>query len=544
MSGTRSSRRRPTSGYPLLVKAAFGGGGRGMRVVASPDELAEAVDSAQREAASAFGDGTVFLERFVERPRHVEVQVFGDHHGSVVHLFERECSIQRRHQKIDRGGALRRASTTTQRAELCDAAVAAAKAIGYVDAGTVEFVLDGDGRFWFLEVNTRLQVEHPVTELVTGLDLVALQLAVAQGEPLPAGGARGRDVRSRDRGAPLRRGRRPRAICPVSGTLHRFRIPEHDGVRVDAGYADGSVVSAFYDALLAKVDRVGTHARGGRATARPRRSPRRELHGPLTNRDLLVRVLEDPEFLAGHIDTGFLDRLAPAVDETARTRTPSSGTPLAAALAARSRRRRRVPAAAGHPGRLAQRRPRPAARSVRGRRRRSPSTSNSASANQAMAGLVTPVRGGRRRSWRHVVAARADAESWTSRRDDGRRRYSVQRVGDTVYVDSSLGASALRSSTASRVARGGRRGRVAARPAARDAWCGSRWSPGQRSRPGDVLVVLEAMKMEHTMRAPYDGASPSCACEPGSRSRPAMSRSTRPWSPAGAGRTTGGAAVR
>src|SRR5436190_1692895 len=155
-----------------------------MRVVSSPDDLADAVDSARREAASAFGDGTLFLERYVVRPRHVEVQVFADQHGSVVHLFERECSIQRRHQKIVEEAPCV-ALDEAQRADLGEAAVTAAKAIGYVNAGTVEFVLDEEARFWFLEVNTRLQVEHPVTELVTGLDLVALQLAIAQGEPLP-----------------------------------------------------------------------------------------------------------------------------------------------------------------------------------------------------------------------------------------------------------------------------------------------------------------------------------------------------------------------
>src|SRR5580693_3163982 len=172
-------------GYPVLVKAAFGGGGRGMRIVGGIEDLVDAVASARREAASAFGDGTVFLERFVESPRHIEVQIVGDQHGTVVHLFERECSIQRRYQKVIEESP----SPTIDdelRARLCQAAVTAGKAIGYVGAGTVEFVLDSAGCFYFLEVNTRLQVEHPVTELVTGIDLVKLQLQIAAGAPIPA----------------------------------------------------------------------------------------------------------------------------------------------------------------------------------------------------------------------------------------------------------------------------------------------------------------------------------------------------------------------
>ena len=171
-------------GFPVLVKAAFGGGGRGMRAVHGPGELAEAVAGARREAKSAFGDGTVFLERLVQRPRHIEVQIFADSHGQVVHLFERECSIQRRYQKIIEE-APSPAVSDALRAELGAAAVAAGKAIGYVGAGTVEFIMDASGEFFFLEVNTRLQVEHPVTEMVTGLDLVALQFLVAEGKPLP-----------------------------------------------------------------------------------------------------------------------------------------------------------------------------------------------------------------------------------------------------------------------------------------------------------------------------------------------------------------------
>ena len=236
--GTDGSRLRDQAekvGFPLMVKAAFGGGGRGMRVVHQADQLLDALAQAQREAASAFGDGAVFLERFVEAPRHVEVQIFGDRHGNVVHLFERECSIQRRHQKIIEE-APSPAVDAAQRELLGQTAVAAAKAIGYVGAGTVEFVLDQGGDFYFLEVNTRLQVEHPVTEMVTGLDLVRLQLDVAAGKPLgdqvTEATVYGHAIEARLYAEDV-----PAGFVPASGPLRRFRVPSSDTVRVDAGYA-------------------------------------------------------------------------------------------------------------------------------------------------------------------------------------------------------------------------------------------------------------------------------------------------------------------
>src|SRR3954466_12635489 len=313
-------------GYPLLVKAAFGGGGRGMRIVREPGELAEAVAGARREAASAFGDGTVFLERFVERPRHVEVQVFGDTHGTVLHLFERECSIQRRYQKIVEE-APSPAVAPELRAELGAAAVAAAKAIDYVGAGTVEFVLDRSGRFFFLEVNTRLQVEHPVTELVTRLDLVRVQLQVADGEPLPdevtGASISGHAVEVRLYAEDV-----PAGFLPATGTVHRFAVPALPGVRVDAGVADGSVVSTYYDPMLARVT----------APAPPRAAPCRTLaralvdarvHGVTTNRDLLVGILREPGFLAGGTDAGSLPRHDPTA-----LGAGAAGGPVHAAVAA------------------------------------------------------------------------------------------------------------------------------------------------------------------------------------------------------------------
>ncbi|MEH1013722.1 biotin carboxylase N-terminal domain-containing protein [Micromonospora sp. CPCC 206060] len=340
------------TGFPVLVKASAGGGGRGMRIVREPAELADAVASARREAAGAFGDGTVFIERYVERSRHVEVQIFGDTYGTVVSLGERECSIQRRHQKIVEEAPAVIPPELRQR--LADAAVAAGRAVGYVGAGTVEFLLAPDGEFYFLEMNTRLQVEHPVTECVTGLDLVRLQLLVAEGGPLPVTDApptigHAIEVRlcAEDPAA---------GFLPATGTLHRFAVPQvaakftplaAPGLRLDSGVRDGSVVGVHYDSMLAKlVAWAPTRAEAARLLAGA--LTRAELHGVTTNRDLLVRVLDSDEFRAAEIDTGFLDR-HPGVFTPL---LPAGGVrlaALAAALAGAAARRADVPVLAGLP---------------------------------------------------------------------------------------------------------------------------------------------------------------------------------------------------
>jgi propionyl-CoA carboxylase alpha chain len=298
---------------PLLVKASAGGGGRGMRVVRSLAELDDAVSLARQEAESAFGDGTVFCEPLLEGARHVEVQILADRHGTVWALGERECSIQRRHQKIVEETPSPGVDSAT-RQRLAEAAVAAARAIDYVGAGTVEFMLAADGRFHFLEVNTRLQVEHPVTECVFGLDLVALQLDVAEGArlpqepPEPRGHAIEVRLYAEDPAADWR---------PQSGTVLRFAVPGVDaefalpaayGLRLDSGIADGVDVSTFYDPMLAKVIAFGpTRAAAARRLASALAGA--QVHGLTTNRDLLVNVLRHQDFLAGDTDTGFLDRI-------------------------------------------------------------------------------------------------------------------------------------------------------------------------------------------------------------------------------------------
>ncbi|MBL7521022.1 ATP-grasp domain-containing protein, partial [Frankia sp. CNm7] len=314
--------------FPLLVKAVHGGGGRGMRIVRAPAELPAAVAGARREAASAFGDGAVFLERYVERPRHIEVQIFADAHGHVTHLFERECSIQRRYQKIIEE-APSVAVDDELRGRLGSAAVAAATAIGYVGAGTVEFVLDRSGRFFFLEVNTRLQVEHPVTEEITGLDLVRTQLLVAEGAPLPpellTARITGHAIEARLYAEDVAAG-----FGPSTGTVHRFEVPALPGIRVDSGVADGSVVGVHYDPMLAKVIAHGaSREQAVRRLAKALDGTR--VHGVTTNRSLLVAILREPEFRAGDIDTGYLDRHDPAALGSAGPPGARGGPALAGA---------------------------------------------------------------------------------------------------------------------------------------------------------------------------------------------------------------------
>ncbi len=333
-------------GWPILVKASFGGGGRGMRVVREPAELLATIASARREAGSAFGNDTVFLEHYVDEPRHVEIQIFGDIEGTIVHLHERECSIQRRHQKIIEE-APSPAVDAQLREAMGSAAVEAGRALGYLGAGTVEFLLAPDGRFFFLEVNTRLQVEHPVTELVTGLDLVRLQLDVAAGKPLPP---EARDAPLLGHAVEVRLYAEDPAhdFLPAAGTLEQFVVPLGPGVRLDSGVESGDVVSTNYDPMLAKVIAHGDTRE--EATARLVGALRRSrVHGLTTNRALLVGILGHEDFVAGRIDTHFLDRVPVAdlvVTESAGMRAAAL---VAAALADQAAARAQAPVLATVP---------------------------------------------------------------------------------------------------------------------------------------------------------------------------------------------------
>ncbi|MDX2813015.1 biotin carboxylase N-terminal domain-containing protein [Streptomyces sp. PA03-5A] len=310
---------------PVLVKAAAGGGGRGMRVVREAADLERELAAARAEALSAFGDGEVFLEPYVEDGRHIEVQVLADTHGTVWTLGERDCSVQRRHQKVVEETPAPGIPDALRRT-LHEAAEAAARAIGYVGAGTVEFLVSADGRPYFLEMNTRLQVEHPVTECVFGVDLVALQLDVAEGGRLPAAppAPSGHAVEAR-----LYAEDPARDWQPQTGVLHRFLVPEAPGLRVDAGFGDGDRIGVHYDAMLAKVvAHAPTRPQALRLLAHA--LERARVHGLVTNRDLLVRVLRDPDFAAGRLSTAFLDRLGPAPEQDGAALRLSA---LAAALA-------------------------------------------------------------------------------------------------------------------------------------------------------------------------------------------------------------------
>ncbi|MCZ7377954.1 ATP-binding protein [Micromonospora sp. WMMC250] len=491
--------------FPVLVKASAGGGGRGMRIVRSAEELPEAVASARREAAAAFGDGTVFIERYVERGRHVEVQIFGDTHGTVAALGVRECSIQRRHQKIieEAPGVV----GAELRERLHEAAVAAGRAVDYVSAGTVEFLLAPTGEFFFLEMNTRLQVEHPVTELTTpvGLDLVRLQLLVAEGDPLPEHGqhptTRGYAVEVRLCAEDPAQGWRP-----ATGTLHRFDVPQVDrefgwlqraGLRLDSGVAAGSEVGVHYDSLLAKVIAVApTRSEAVRALAGA--LARAELHGVATNRDLLVRVLRSPEFAAGEIDTGFLDR-HPEVFAPLLPAEQVPVTALAAALAAAAHRRATASVLGGLPSGW---RNVPAV----------PQVTRFAGPDGEIEVRYRLDRTGGLAEWctdpsaadATVALVEATPDRVVLDVDGVRRAFRVHRVLSTVFVDGPDGAASLTELPRLPL------------PTAEVA-AGSLLAPlpgavsrvhvqvGQRVAAGEPLLTLEAMKLEHPVLAPTDG---------------------------------------
>jgi len=323
-------------GYPVLIKARAGGGGKGMRRVDDPDQFADALAAARREAKAAFGDAHVLVEKWIEKPRHIEVQVFGDKHGNVVHLFERDCSAQRRHQKVIEE-APAPGMTVAMRAAMTQAAIKAAQAISYCGAGTIEFIVDAarglkPDRFWFMEMNTRLQVEHPVTEMVTGIDLVEWQIRVAAGEALPksqeeialSGHAFEARIYAEDPA---------RDFLPATGRLHHLRFPDGApgaALRVETGVREGDVITPYYDPLIAK---LAVHAENRRTAlaALAAALDETEVAGSTVNTGFLAKLARDPDFAAGQLDTGLIARKQEALTALAE---PAPRLAAMAALAA------------------------------------------------------------------------------------------------------------------------------------------------------------------------------------------------------------------
>ncbi|MGQ0647154.1 MAG: acetyl-CoA carboxylase biotin carboxylase subunit [Gemmatimonadaceae bacterium] len=325
-------------GYPVLLKAAAGGGGKGMRIVRHPRDLAASLDAARREARNAFGDDAVYVEKYIEGPRHVEIQILADQHGTVLSLGERECSVQRRHQKmIEEAPSI--AVSPELRQQMGDTAVAVARAAGYVNAGTCEFLLDRDGSFYFLEMNTRLQVEHPVTELVTGLDIVQWQIRIAAGEPLPFPAnmtPRGWAIECRITSEDPANG-----FLPSTGRIDFLQVPTGPGVRWDGGVETGSVVSLHYDPMLAKLIVWGANRE--QAIARMHRAlTELTLVGIETSREFHLRVMEDVDFRRGDIEIQWLERrLASLVNVPAPPEQTRVAAIAAALIAERDRGRSR-----------------------------------------------------------------------------------------------------------------------------------------------------------------------------------------------------------
>ena len=315
-------------GYPVLLKAAAGGGGKGMRVVREPSEMDRALETARREAKNAFGDDAVYVEKYIVGPRHVEIQVLGDQHGTMLSLNERECSVQRRHQKMLEEAPSVAVSPALRRA-MGETAVRAASAAGYVNAGTCEFLLDADGRFYFLEMNTRLQVEHPVTELVTGIDLVQWQIRIAAGERLPFTQdqmlPRGWAIECRITSEDPANG-----FLPSTGTISYLHLPSGPGVRWDGGIEVGSEIGLFYDPMLAKLI-VHAPTREAAIERMHRALLELTIEGVESSRDFHLRLMEDPEFRAGAIEIQWLER---RLESIVRAPPPESTTRTAALVAA------------------------------------------------------------------------------------------------------------------------------------------------------------------------------------------------------------------
>ena len=455
-SPQRLKREADEIGYPVLIKAVAGGGGKGMRLVEAAEQFVEALESCRREAEASFGNDHVLIEKYILNPRHIEVQVFADKHGNCVHLFERDCSVQRRHQKVIEEAPAPGMDAATRNA-ICEAAVKAAKAVSYVGAGTIEFIADSSeglrpDRIWFMEMNTRLQVEHPVTEAITGEDLVQWQLQVAAGAPLP----RKQDELRISGWAVEGRLYAENPVVgylPSTGKLTHLRLPS--GVRVDSGVKEGDEITAFYDPMIAKVI---AHA-DNRASALEQLSAaceQVEIWPVKSNANLLAMIASDPDFKTGAVDTGFLERHdarlvmkdpdARALDLAVSALAAPLGNDPWTALPGF-----RVAAAADMRAKV----------SLAGQTRWASGQNTGTAKSETIAGTL-------------VLFDRGNA--WEVRRPTTEGAQSVSAAGDGSVLSPMPGLITLVDV-----------------------------EPGQKVAKGDRLVIVEAMKMEHSLRAPFDG---------------------------------------
>jgi len=459
--------------FPKLIKAALGGGGRGMRIVRNAGEFAEALAAAKGEAERAFGDGTLLVEKYIEGARHVEVQIFGDHHGDVMHLYERDCSVQRRHQKIIEESPSQAVTPETQ-SRMTDAAVALARKVGYTNAGTVEFLLAPSGDFYFIEVNTRIQVEHPVTEMVTGLDLVRLQIEIAQGGKLP-------DARPQQMGhaieARLYAEDPANGFLPSTGALHVWRPPQTAvGLRIESGVEEGSEIGVYYDPLLAKVI---VHAEDRPSAMRKLTHALRSFaaQGVRTNREYLIDLLESEEFQSGRAHTGFQLPVSAAVDE--RLDRVFCSVTRAYVEQTEHARRTILPSIP-------------------------PRFRNNPTAAPAMKFAI-----GKSEYWidsgKSAVETLSVGEDHVDALIEGvRYRFRIRQHGSEYHVRSALGQR-----TVTRLPRFPERSASGQHQSANSPMPGQVLrilvAEGQQVKPGDGLMVLEAMKMEQTIKATIQG---------------------------------------
>ena len=485
-------------GFPVLIKPSAGGGGKGMRVVSDKASFAKELDASKREAKSSFGDDRVLIERYLERPRHIEVQVFGDTQGNVVHLFERDCSVQRRHQKILEEAP---APNFAQKGEIAAAAVAAAKAVAYTGAGTVEFIAEQDGRFYFMEMNTRLQVEHPVTEMITGLDLVEWQLRVAAGQALPLAqkdiAQRGHAFEARIYAEDPERG-----FLPSTGRIVHLGFPSEGArIRIDTGVQSGAEITPWFDPMIAKLVVHGSTRAS--ALARLRHALAQvEIAGVTTNVAFLRRVTASAAFEGAELDTGLIERNRAELFQKGKISTEALAAAAFAELAEEERAARERAAASGDPHSPWHR--------VDGWRLNEEShhdfvllegeTTHAVRLSFLDAGLRIVVNGAS-----HALSGERLPDSRVLVRLDGRafKARAVRSGHDWhVFLDGDYRRLSLRQELAGLDLDAGQGSLAAPMPG---KIVKVMTKPGAKVAKGDALLILEAMKMEHTIAAPADG---------------------------------------